>query len=207
MIVVAVVDDHEVVAHGIATLLAGRAGVQVGGVHRTVTELLAAGPPAAAVTVLDADLKDGSHLEDNLARLRTWGSEVVILTADTTTTAMRAVAFDHGAAGFLEKGTGPGELLDAVERAARGEVVMTSAWARALRVRPVRLPDRLATALRLYAGGMSTPEVAARMRVTPETVKTYVKTIREKYTAAGRPAPDRTALAQRAVEDGYLRDW
>ncbi|MFJ7624450.1 DNA-binding response regulator, partial [Rhodococcus erythropolis] len=38
----------------------------------------------------------------------------------------------------------------------------------------------------------------------PQTVNDYLQRIRQKYAAAGRPAPTKTDLYKRAVEDGVL---
>jgi len=59
-------------------------------------------------------------------------------------------------------------------------------------------------ALRLYAQGYSTMEVAERMDVGYETAKTYLRRVREKYARAGRPASRKSELIRRAAEDGLL---
>ena len=80
------------------------------------------------------------------------------------------------------------------------------------RSRPARRPPqakpRLSPgeeeALRLYATGFSTAEVAEQMNVQYETAKTYLRRVREKYTKVGRPASKKAELIRRAAEDGYL---
>jgi DNA-binding CsgD family transcriptional regulator len=59
-------------------------------------------------------------------------------------------------------------------------------------------------ALRLYAAGYSTAEVAERMNVQYETAKTYLRRVREKYAKVSRPASKKAELIRRAAEDGYL---
>jgi len=61
-----------------------------------------------------------------------------------------------------------------------------------------------AEALRLYASGYSTSEVAGRMNVQYETAKTYLRRVREKYARVDRPASKKADLIRRAAEDGYL---
>jgi DNA-binding CsgD family transcriptional regulator len=60
-------------------------------------------------------------------------------------------------------------------------------------------------ALRLYAGGRSTLEVAEEMHVQFETAKTYLRRVREKYAKVRRPASRKADLIRRAAEDGYLQ--
>ncbi|HET6672767.1 MAG TPA: response regulator transcription factor [Agromyces sp.] len=59
-------------------------------------------------------------------------------------------------------------------------------------------------ALRLYAKGHSTVEVAEQMDIGYETAKTYLRRVREKYAKAGRPASRKSELIRRAAEDGLL---
>ena len=65
-------------------------------------------------------------------------------------------------------------------------------------------PEAQAAALRLYATGYSTTEVATHMNVQYETAKTYLRRVREKYARVGRPASKKADLIRRAAEDGYL---
>jgi DNA-binding NarL/FixJ family response regulator len=204
---IALVDDHLVVAQGVAHVLATAPGMQVLHTVRSVAELLAASDDAVDVTVLDARLGDGTRLESNVDRLHEWGTAVVVLTANTDATALRVIAFEKGVLGFQEKSVDGPALVATIAEAATGAVAMTPDWARALRRSYVQLPPQLATALRLYAGNMETAEVAQRMNVKPDTVKKYIQTIRERYEASGRPANGRDGLIRRATEDGYLRDW
>ena len=59
-------------------------------------------------------------------------------------------------------------------------------------------------ALSLYVSGLSTEQVAQRMNVRFETVKTYLRRVREKYAKVDRPAGKKSELIRRAAEDGYL---
>ncbi len=66
------------------------------------------------------------------------------------------------------------------------------------------LAPREAEALRLYAAGMPLKSVARRMSISYETVREHLRRVRRKYSDAGRPAPTKSELFVRAVEDGYL---
>ena len=44
--------------------------------------------------------------------------------------------------------------------------------------------------------------VARHLNVSYETAKTYLDRIRDKYAQAGRPAPTKLDLRDRALEDG-----
>jgi hypothetical protein len=71
-------------------------------------------------------------------------------------------------------------------------------------IRPELAPRQL-DVLRAYVSSSDLlPTVARQVGMDPETLKTHLRRIRAKYTAAGRPAPTRRDLFVRAVEDGVL---
>lgn len=66
------------------------------------------------------------------------------------------------------------------------------------------LTPRESEAVRLYAAGLKLSSVARRLGVSDDTTRTYLLRARGKYSDAGRPAPTKTDLYIRAVEDGLL---
>ena len=123
---------------------------------------------------------------------------VVILTTfgldDYTFAALRA-----GAAGFLVKDTDAAELIRAVRVAAAGESLTSPAVTRRLiaefasrtkTARPVRglgdLTPREREVLALIADGLSNDEIAARIYVSPSTVKTHAARTMTKLGARDR---------------------
>jgi DNA-binding NarL/FixJ family response regulator len=157
------------------------------------------------VVVLDYDLTDAVSLEGRIRSCRAAGASVVIL-ARSGTAEVRRRALDAGAAALV---SGPVPARDIV--AAVRAVVASARSARA-----GEAPDREALpsarlsqgeeqALRLYASGCSTQDVAEQMNVQYETAKTYLRRVRAKYRLVGRAAGRRADLIDRAAEDGYLR--
>lgn len=65
------------------------------------------------------------------------------------------------------------------------------------------LSTREIEVLRSWLTSDSKRDVAVELFVTEATVHTHLARIRDKYAAAGRPAPSKVALFVRAVEDGY----
>ncbi|MFD3703486.1 LuxR C-terminal-related transcriptional regulator [Nocardia sp. NPDC058658] len=47
-------------------------------------------------------------------------------------------------------------------------------------------------------------EVGQRLYISPGTVNTHLSRIRDKYAAAGRPAPTKAALVVRALQDALI---
>ena len=134
--------------------------------------------------------------------------------ARSTTTPPASDASRAGAAAFVSKTLPADELVDLARRVARGErlrrrsAVAGDATDAAAHADDdggsARLSAAEERALRLYAQGYSTLEVAHRMDVGYETAKTYLRRVREKYARAGRPASRKSELIRRAAEDGFL---
>ena len=102
-----------------------------------------------------------------------------------------------GASGYLIKDADAEVIADAVAAAAQGEVTISPAVAGSLvdRVRagtPQTVPgdvtftDRELEVLRLLAEGLDNPEIAARLFVSPSTVKNQVSSILEKLGVDSR---------------------
>ncbi|MGW5361491.1 response regulator [Actinopolymorpha pittospori] len=123
-------------------------------------------------------------------------------------------ALRAGASGFLLKDVTAERLFDAVRVIAVGEALLAPAVTRRLidefaLQRPVPDPAASATislltpretqVLRLVAEGLSNPEIAARLTVTEETVKTHVSRVLGKLGLR-----DRTQAVVAAYETGLV---
>ncbi|WP_085914160.1 MULTISPECIES: response regulator [Pseudonocardia] len=121
-------------------------------------------------------------------------------------------ALRAGASGFLLKNAPPAELLRAVRVVAAGEALLAPEITRRFieRFVPARpgphprlstLSPRERHTLALVGQGLSNPEIAAALVVTPTTVRTYVSRILTKLDAR-----DRVQLVILARETGLLVD-
>ncbi len=119
-----------------------------------------------------------------------------------------------GASGFLLKDVTAERLFDAVRVVAAGEALLDPAVTRRLisefaRLRPssqtparpaiAALTPRETQVLRLIAAGLSNPEIAGRLVVTEETVKTHVSRVLSKLGLR-----DRTQAVVAAYESGLV---
>jgi len=218
---IGLVEDHESVAIGLAAMLAPEPDLDLVLTAGTVPELLAAAAnnpsPAAAgssldttqldLVVLDLRLADGSSPEDNVRALRNRGIEVLVFTGADNAFLVRAAA-KAGVLGVVRKSEDVPTVVAAVRRAASGEQVVTTDWAAAIDGDPqlsdVGLSPRQEEVLTLYASGEKASRVARLTGLSEQTVNDYLGRIRQKYADAGRPAPTKTDLYKRAVEDGWL---
>lgn len=206
---VALIDDHEIVAHGFANLFSTIPNVLVVATVTTVTELLesAAAKTCIDLVILDLRLSDGSTVTTNVDRLRAAGAQVLAFTGGDDAQLMRAAA-RSGVLGVVRKSESVGVLLDAVTRAAAGETIASTEWAAALDGDPdlsdAGLSPREREVLGLYAAGAKAPLVASRTGLSELTVIDYIRRVRSKYERVGRPANTKIDLYIRALEDGIL---
>jgi DNA-binding NarL/FixJ family response regulator len=213
---IVVADDHEVVRAGFAALLDTQPDFTVLGTASDGSEAVRVchdlRPDVVLMDVRMPSL-DGIEATRQLADADEPGPRVLIL----TTFDLDEYVFDAlraGASGFLLKDVTAERLFDAVRVIAAGEALLAPAVTRRLigeftRLRPV--PDALAPTamvtltpretevLRLVAEGMSNPEIARRLVVTEETVKTHVSHILAKLGLR-----DRTQAVIAAYESGLV---
>lgn len=199
-------EDHESVALGLSAMLARESDLELVATAPTVAELLSV-TVEMDLAVVDLRLADDSAPEDNVRALHAAGIPVLIFTAADNPFLLRAAA-RAGVLGIVRKSADAATVVAAIRRAAEGQQVVTADWAAAIDGDPqlsaVGLSPRQQEVLALYASGEKAGRVARLTGLSEETVNDYLARIRHKYAAAGRPAPTKTDLYKRAVEDGWL---
>lgn len=190
---VLVLDDHPVVARGVALLAMADPRVVVVGDARTADEAAAMARDLKPDVILhDLRLPD-MPAPESVQRLRALvpGVKILIFTAHATHPALQ-VALDAGADGGLLKDASDADLVEAIVRAAAGESVVEP------RLRPdsnprdfaagrsVGLTPREYEILRHVAMGETNPEIAAAMNLSRYTVKTYLQSALMKLGARNR---------------------
>ena len=212
MIRVVVVDDQEMVRAGIAALLGAQDGIEVvgeaGDGDGALAEVARTDPD---VVVMDLRMPgmDGITATRRLAG----GPKVLVLTTfDADENIYRALR--AGASGFLLKGARPAELADAVRVVAAGEALLAPSVTRRLVEHVVqsglappgpppgtpRLTPREREVLVLVAAGLSNTEIAARLVLAEQTVKTHVSHMLTKLGLR-----DRVQAVVHAYETGLVR--
>jgi DNA-binding NarL/FixJ family response regulator len=192
---VLIVEDHQIVADGLAMLLADDIQLDIVGVAATGAESLAMarefGPD---VVVMDFRLPDQTGAEASAAIKQLLPDVAVLfLSADDTDSAVFA-AVKAGAIGYLIKTEAGTKLVDAVHRAAAGEMLLPAAeLARLIAEQQPEaaapesdLTPRQAEVLRLMAEGMGTKAIAEQLQLKPSTAAWHVQTILEKLDAHSR---------------------
>lgn len=166
----ALADDQSLVRGGLKALLSGFAQLHVAIEAEDGDALLRALEDARVDVVLSDIRMPGTDGFTMLRRLRERGdaTPVILLTTfDESELPLRAS--EAGAQGFLLKDASPEDLLDAIERVARGETLLAPVSTDPVRARfafrdqapPTdTFNEREVAILRLLAGGYSNKEIA-----------------------------------------------
>jgi two-component system, NarL family, nitrate/nitrite response regulator NarL len=197
---VVLIDDHGLCRRGLSELLEARAGIKVVGNTGDADEavrLLRDERPDLAIMDLRMAPVDGHRL---LTRLRAEGIDtpVVVLTmSDSQEDIGRA--FRAGVRGYLLKDMDPDEVIDAIRRTARGEVVVSPVMA--LKIVDLLLPaqpgntradymksltEREREILQHLANGESNKAIAQSLGISHDTVKLHVRHILSKLGLRSR---------------------
>ncbi|MFV0533922.1 MAG: response regulator [Cumulibacter sp.] len=188
---VLLVDDHPVVRSGL------RAVVDTETVH--VIGEAASG--ADAVTLADqlhpdvvvCDLRLGAGIDgiQTTAALRALDPAPAVLILTTFDRDAEILgAIEAGAAGYLLKDVAPEVILEAIQRAAQGDMFLAPDLAnrvlKGMRNPLPRLTDREGEVLRLMATGAANKDIAHSLFVTEATVKTHIAHIFTKLDVDSR---------------------
>jgi two-component system, NarL family, response regulator DevR len=184
-------DDHEVVRTGLRSLLESTDDLVVVGEAGTAADALVRIPLTRPdVAVLDVRLPDGSGVEV-CREIRSHCPEIacVMLTSYADDEALFAAVM-AGAAGYVLKQVGSGDLLDDIRRAATGQSLLdpdlTDRVLERLRTGPKEDPrlEQLTAqerrVLDLIAEGKSNREIAEALFLAEKTVKNYVSNVLSK---------------------------
>ncbi|RMB84003.1 response regulator transcription factor [Streptomyces shenzhenensis] len=216
-VTVLIVDDEPLVRAGLRAVLDAQPDIEVVGEAAdgaAVIPLVRRLRPDVVAMDVRMPLLDG--IEATRAVLRTVAEPPKILVVTTFENdeyvyeALRA-----GADGFLLKRARPAEIVHAVRLVAEGESLLFPASVRQLAARygddgqgnraaraaleRARLTEREAEVLRLMARGLSNAEIASRLVVGTETVKSHVSAVLAKLGAR-----DRTQAVIAAFESGFV---
>lgn len=210
---VVLVDDHPVVRDGLAFLLAEQPDFAVVGEAADAGEALDVLEQARPdVVVLDLTLRDRDatglvgEIRRRWPRLRV----LVLSMHEESLYAERMLAL--GAHGYVMKQEAPAEFLRALRRVAAGEVHLSADMSARLISRARRGPvagalrpsgsltERERDVLRLVARGLGTQEISRALAMSPKTVDSHRRNIRDKLGLDN--ARDLVRYAVRWVADG-----
>lgn len=186
---VAVVNDYEIVVHGVAQMLADHADRVI------VVELDSRLPVSSDVDIVLCDSfgfvrGDGVDVPELVAA----GNGKVVMYSWTRDQRAIAEALAQGASGYVSKSLPAGDLIEALEAVHRGETVTSGEGddenpegGADHPGRDAGLSPREAEVLALIAKGLSNQEIAATAFLSVNTVKTHIRHAYAKIGVTRRP--------------------
>jgi DNA-binding NarL/FixJ family response regulator len=202
---VLVVDDHAAVREGVKMILArDREVAVIGESSNGEAAIEMAERRRPDVILMDVRMRgmDGFEATRQITAAHP-GMAVILYTAHGER-GLLAEGLDCGARGYVLKDAPPDDIVRAVKRVAEGGAYVDPTLASEL-VSPKateRLPalsTREREILGLLANGFSNPEIASRLFISPETVRTHVRNAMEK-----RHARSRAHLVAKSLTDGLV---
>jgi DNA-binding NarL/FixJ family response regulator len=205
-----IIDGQHVVHIGIEAWVSGaEPPIKIVGNYSNPAEFISVDPGATCdvdVVLFALQYDDGPEF-GALRRLCQAGSRVVVysyLASDE----IILTSLDAGAVSYVAKSESGIHLCEAIWAACTDTPYVAPRMAKALlsdrTVGRPRLSEREREVLVGWFQTENKEQVAKRLFIEPSTVRTHLQRARAKYAAVGRPAPTKSALIARAIQDGIL---
>ena len=188
-----IVDDHAVVRIGLKRILETEPGISIVAEASNGLEAInKAVELKPDIILMDIFMPRCSGLDAMLRiKERLADARIIILTVSEQEEHL-VKALMSGAMGYLVKGSSESEVLEAVRRAAAGEIMLSPEMVTKLvaefrmKAAGSRLSRREAEVLQLLGEGLTNSGIARRLFVDVSTVKTYVSRIMTKLHLRNR---------------------
>jgi DNA-binding NarL/FixJ family response regulator len=199
-----IVDDHEVVREGLRLALSRTAGVRViGEAADGATAVALAERRRPDVVIMDLRMPDMDGLEaTELVLAKAPDTAVLIFTAYGERSLLQR-GLESGARGYILKEAPQETLARAIEKVAAGETYVDPGLMAEFvggRDQADILTPREREILQLLADGMSNVDVAEKLFISQETVKSHVRHILAKLEADTRTQAVAIALREAMID-------
>jgi DNA-binding NarL/FixJ family response regulator len=199
------VDDHPMLREGVVSLVRRQGDMEVVGEAETGAQALEAfNTLRPDVTLIDLKLPDMSGIRV-VAQLHEAEPQAKFVVLTTYSRDMEVVrALKAGASAYLLKTSLRKELLTTIRAVYAGRRYLSAeiAYKIALHSNDELLSDREIDILMNVAGGHGNKEIARRLSISEETVKTHMKSVFAKLNVT-----DRTRAVTIAAERGLIDLW
>jgi DNA-binding NarL/FixJ family response regulator len=199
-----IVDDHEVVREGLRLSLSRAQNIRIVGEAPDGESAVAlAERRRPDVVIMDIRMPGMDGLEATKQLSRTAPEIAVLIFTAYSERSLLGRGLESGAKGYILKEAPHGTLLRAIEKVAAGEGYIDPALMPAFlpgRDRDDMLTAREREILQLLADGMSNSDVAAKLFISQETVKSHVRHILTKLEADTRTQAVAIALREAIID-------
>lgn len=205
-----IVDDHAIIREGLQKLLEDCEEVQVVGVASNGLEAISeANRLLPDVVLMDIKMPEVDGIEAT-RRINECHPEINIVILSVLEDAEYALkAFANGATSYVQKDVSAGELVDCIKEAhcGRSHVCLPSGSDALLRLvsqdssnKGGKLTERERQILKLMATGKTNKEIAKKLFISDQTVKSFVHSILQKLKAVDRTEAVAVALRSQILE-------
>ena len=204
-----IADDHPLFLFAMAHSVRSREELELVGQAKTGREAIAiARETRPDLAVLDVEMPDLGGLDVLNAITREGLPTRVLFVSGSLDAAKSYSLIEAGAAGILEKDAMPEQIGDALIRIAQGETILAPSVQAAL-MREVRdrrersqtvLSPREAEVLGFLAEGLSAPQIAAELHLSPSTIKTHLQRLYERLGVSDRAAAVAEGMRRGLIE-------
>jgi two-component system NarL family response regulator len=180
---VLIVDDHEVVALGLQSLIEDESGIEVVKVVGTVADAVTAAERLEpTVALVDYRLPDGTGADAARRMAELDPPARVVMITSAADRRVLAQAIEAGCSGFLSKNADRSDVVAAIRAAADNESYFTRDVLKHLvhlrrfdQVDGGELSDREVEVLQLTADGRTPGDIAAELFLSEHTVKNHLR--------------------------------
>jgi len=205
---VAILGEHGTLAVEALAWMLEQSGSRVLGIYPSARALKADLDGTGAtprVVFLDAEDSVGGVAAVPEVR-RVFSALKIVLLCEALTPPVLRCALEHGVEGVVLKSDSVEELVAALRHVLEGRAVMPGGWqdvaVEAAEASPVEsLSAREREVLELAAGGMRNKEIAARLMISPNTVKFHLRTIYSRLGVRNRVQAARAVAAPAARQE------
>ncbi len=182
---VLIIEDHQVVAEGLAALINDQSDMRVVGHAASVAESVARTAELQPDLVLiDFRLTDGTGADAAVAIRQIRPDTKLIFLTREDSDAARFAALESGASAFIHKSRAAQEVVDAIRKVAGGGSLFTPrSIAQLLNTRREvesqleRLTPREKEVLRMMAEGTASRDIAKKLGISYTTVRTHIRSL------------------------------
>jgi DNA-binding NarL/FixJ family response regulator len=185
---VLIVEDHQVVADGLAALINDQKDMTVVGHAGSVSEAISRATELSPdVVLMDFRLTDGTGADAGVGIRQVRPDTKLIFLTREDSDAARFAALEAGASAFVHKSKAAAEVVEAIRVVAGGGTLFTPRSISVLlnKRREVesqleKLTPREKEVLRLMAEGAASRDIASRLGISYTTVRTHIRSLGSK---------------------------
>ena len=200
---VAIVEDHKVVADGLESLINGSGeATVVGKVHSIADAKRMLEHAEIEVLLLDIGLPDGSGIEFVPQIKAQYPDIKILMLTSYSELSIIMRTLELGASGYILKNAMTEEILEGISVVASGERFLCDEVNTLLKnreIQPVKLSRREQELLQFIVDGLSNNEIADKMCLGYETIKSYRKNLILKLDAHNTAQLVKIAMEQKLV--------